>query len=789
MKKTILFLILLFSFVLFCLIVSADVDRLDYDSSYGVNRCIDGFGNYIVTGGDYSTELHIYEFDGRSLNLIYSNSSLTDVTIYGIDWYNESTIFAACGNKVHALYWNGVNITSNASFTPNATAIDVYFDDTNNTLFTAVLSSGISAHHFNGVSFTFKDIVDDGSSCYNVMKNTTGNGVWSTHRTGGVFYNKWNGSAFEAFTSSHDVYTIYDGLFVKDGICHVAVDDSGLACYRFVDDAVEHITNIDNGSGYVDVYVNDTYVFALLEGDLIVYTFDGSTYTFVDSSAGAGVSSGKRIFCDDTFIYVADNAINVATNVFIYVPIPNPPTGVDITYLGNNVQRINWTKNPSANNTLVVRKQGSSPSSYSDGTVVYNGTGSTYNFTMSETVYYYRLFSYSELHNGHAYSSTGANLPDGSINLNCYDANTSNNLTFDIFISNQDGSVVYNASNCVNTFTVNISEVPFGYDTQFIFSSDGYEDQIIYIDILNYGYYAANGFLSASNVSNLYFFQVVDEYNAPLNDVKVVVKQYINESFGYANISILYTDGYGYASCYLESDIRFKINASKDDYGFSLVDFNADPNYYGYYYPKIIKLLATVDDEPSYNFWDDIQFNGTKFNNGSIHIFYVDSLSNTLDATFYTYELNNFSKILEAINSTSSNTYDFWVTGIDINKSQQVILYLNHTDLGFIVQSKNFNPIISPILDENDIENKISAVFGSFDLGYVLFFFVYLPCIILLVIPSLLHPALGIFLSSLYLAFTKVLFDVPIEVLYNIIPVIMLLGCLLLLLKHGWKKL
>ena len=380
-------------------------------------------------------------------------------------------------------------------------------------------------------------------------------------------------------------------------------------------------------------------------------------------------------------------------------------------------------------------------------------------------------------------------MPNGGLSLNCYDANTSNNITFDIFISNQDGSQVYNASGCENPYFINISILPYGNNTQIIFSADGYEDQIFYKDIESTGWYSVNGFLSPSNISNLYYFQVVDDYNAPLSDVKLNIKKYINETFGYANVSIIYTDGYGYANLYMQSGENYKINASKTNYETITIDYIPDSSYYGYYYPKIIKLSTIVDDEPTYNFWDDIQFNGTKFNNGSIHIFYVDGLSNTIGATFYTYELNNFSKTLEATNSTSSNSFDFWVTGIDINKSQQVILYLNHTDLGFIVQSINFNPIITPLLDENDIENKISAVFGSFDLGYVLFFFVYLPCIILLVIPSLFHPALGIFLSSLYLAFTKVMFDVPIEVLYNLIPVIILLGVLLLLLKHGWRKL
>jgi hypothetical protein len=663
------------------------------------------------------------------------------------------------------------------------------------TVFAAVQDDGVKGYSYDGSNLVHLDTLDNGSIYTDVMTNTTGEGIFVLRQQEGLSYTNWNGTNFNGTVYHSDLYNLHNNLYVHDGICHVAQHADGLAAYRYRDDLgvpfIERIATVDDGGYYYDVYVNDTYVFVAVSydaagnDDIFIYEFDGTSYTLVDSCEDGLINEAWDVYTDDEFIYCADYSNTVSIRSFIYVPDPSPPTGVAITYTGGNNIQINWT-NAVSNATIVVRNEGSIPSSPTDGTEVYNGTGTTYDFTTSSTEYYYRLYSYNELKGGHAYS-TSADLPDGGLLLNCFDANTTSNLTFDIFVSNQDGSSVYNASGCTNTFSINLSVLPYGENTQVIFSADGYEDEIFYIDIEEFGWYQINGFLSLSNVSNLYFFQVVDEYNSPLADARIRILKYINETYGFANLTILLSDGYGYANTYLEAGVLHKVITTLDSYTTSTIEYIPDEDYFGYYYPKIIKITFIHEEPETYVFSEWITFTATKYNNNSIYVNYVDALTNTTDITFYTYELGNFSKSLNATNSSTSNTFWFWVEEININRSHEVLMHLNHTNFGHTVSSIKLDPLITPILDPEDIENKFEAVFGQFDLGFVMFFFIYLPCVVLLVLPGKVHPGLGIILSSLYLGFTQIAleFTVPLE-LYSLVPAIFAIAILLMALKKGW---
>ena len=690
MRKTIIFILLFLFLLSLCFVVSADIDRLDYDTTYTNNLCIDGYGDYIVaagTGGD----IKFYTFYNNVLDVIHVNTSMTSDNVYSVHWYNESTIFFGTTNNIYACFWNGVNISLNASIAASDTCFGLDFDG--NTLFAANDDDGCFAYSYDGSSLTYLDDLDLGNA-RDIMVNTTGTNLWTIDYSNGVKLIRdpgWDGSNFAGSTSTRDDYTNYLDLFVYDGVLHVACDNDGITAFKY--DPVfslQHLDNIDNGTNYKGVYANSSYVFAVLSEDLIIYSFDGSSYSFVDSTNGAGVSIGRKVYCDDTFIYVADLSANVGFTAFVYVPNPDTPTGVNVSYISGVTNRINWTNNPAANSTLVVRKEGSLPDSYTDGTVVYNGTGSTYDFTLSDTVYYYRLFSYSELHGGHAYSTTGADIPDGGINLNCYDANTSTNLTFDIFISNQDGSQVYNATGCNNTFNINMSEVPYGVNTQIIFSSDGYEDQIIYVDVLSYGFYSVNGFLTASNMSNLYYFQVLNTYDYAVEDAKIVVKKYVNETYGFANLSIQYSDGNGFISSHLEPGVLHKIIVSANGYLDQTVDYIPDGTYYGYAYPKVIRLSfdsSEYTNESTYN--EVVTFNG--FISGStLYVNFSDVAGLTINTTIRVYQINQTSDSI-VLNYTDSrsgdNDFQLSVSGVSDVYSYQVVLWLNHSRFGDVVDS------------------------------------------------------------------------------------------------------
>lgn len=90
-----------------------------------------------------------------------------------------------------------------------------------------------------------------------------------------------------------------------------------------------------------------------------------------------------------TFIY--DNA-NINST---FLTRPNPPTNLNISFNSTHAV-LTWDKNSSANRTIVTIKIASSPTSPSDGTVIYNGTGETYTDTYEDyTSRFYKAWSYT----------------------------------------------------------------------------------------------------------------------------------------------------------------------------------------------------------------------------------------------------------------------------------------------------------------------------------------------------------------------------------------------------------
>ncbi|GAG36167.1 unnamed protein product, partial [marine sediment metagenome] len=115
--------------------------------------------------------------------------------------------------------------------------------------------------------------------------------------------------------------------------------------------------------------------------------------------------------------------------------------------------------------TVVRKKLGSYPSSVTDGTELYNDTGTQVN-VQDMVMYYYSLWSYAN----ETYSSS-VNITAGGLIINCYDEETNESLWFDISISNQDGSQTYESRNNSNGLMLNISQLPTGDDIKITVSA------------------------------------------------------------------------------------------------------------------------------------------------------------------------------------------------------------------------------------------------------------------------------------------------------------------------------
>lgn len=178
---------------------------------------------------------------------------------------------------------------------------------------------------------------------------------------------------------------------------------------------------------------------------------------------------------------------------------PEAPTNSTYVINGTGMNiNLSWDIGIGANRTIVLVSLTNMPTNYTDGTVIYNGTGNytIYNFTLGNP-YYFKAWSYKNWSNPSLfqYSDTGIIFEIGGLLINCYDENTNADVTFDVKISNQAGTDVYENNGCTNTHSVNASLCPLGTNIQVIVSATGYQQRIRTIDLQPDVFYLLNVYL------------------------------------------------------------------------------------------------------------------------------------------------------------------------------------------------------------------------------------------------------------------------------------------------------
>lgn len=137
---------------------------------------------------------------------------------------------------------------------------------------------------------------------------------------------------------------------------------------------------------------------------------------------------------------------------------PADPTNIIGTPEDANFN-ISWTMGTDASHTLVIRDVDIYPRNITDGTELYNGTGTYHVDNNVETNYRYTLFSYDDITNLY---SPGAETPWGALDVNCYDEETLDPLIFNILVTTESGDEAYYATNCSNTKRISVEVLPTG---------------------------------------------------------------------------------------------------------------------------------------------------------------------------------------------------------------------------------------------------------------------------------------------------------------------------------------
>lgn len=320
-----------------------------------------------------------------------------------------------------------------------------------------------------------------------------------------------------------------------------------------------------------------------------------------------------------------------------------------------------------ADSFVVVRSNTSQPVCPTDGYEVQNNTDVFYNVSRTFTEAYFTVFTYNAT--THSYG-TGIPMLWGGIQLQCFnESNPSQAIDFDIEITNSDASEVYTANDVSNGQAISFDDIPYGDDTIFVISNSSYEQRIYYYDLLvnhfyNYSFYlppTETGSPGNTTDTELYYIQVINEYDQPVEDVLVNIKRYINTTDTYLNISVLLTDGNGYVSLYLIPDEHYKLFLTKTGYEDEISEFFPDPDFYGIYYPKVVKIYLS---EPGTDtLWTNINWDisPTLYDHNNSISFYFNITSSDNKLEWYKMTVRYYNNVtdtwdlLYSFNKTTSS--------------------------------------------------------------------------------------------------------------------------------------
>lgn len=141
-----------------------------------------------------------------------------------------------------------------------------------------------------------------------------------------------------------------------------------------------------------------------------------------------------------------------------------------------------WYGDNGTTHDRMIKKTGSYPTSYLDGTLVQNTTDNYknyYNYTSAVTNTYFKVYGFNST--THLYSRTGTEIPWGALLVNVYnESNPSQGLNdWSIQIKNHDGTQVYQSDHNSNPFYLDVLLVPHGPDVVIKVWQNGYNYRII----------------------------------------------------------------------------------------------------------------------------------------------------------------------------------------------------------------------------------------------------------------------------------------------------------------------
>jgi len=487
-----------------------------------------------------------------------------------------------------------------------------------------------------------------------------------------------------------------------------------------------NLSDPGNGEGWTTVdFCNSPYLSA------------GETYflwAWTNSTGGVGFyyedSGGNGVYTKDlTYVYGncsgwPDLLRDVSTldadgNLSIYVnySILNPPYDVDAEVDSYSDINISWTKGTGANRTIIRRKVGSYPTDETDGTLVYNGTGS-YNLSSMVFNSYYSLFSYNDTKNVY---SPAAYLIFSALKLNCYnESDSSSGIDFSVNITNSSLSEHYSANGISTPSYIDMRDIPTGENCSLSFDAVGYYERIFTMDLTSGVWTNVSVYLSSD--ANLYYIKVINDFGEPVDSASITVCRVIDGKT--RDISTGYTDYYGVFPIYLSPGVKYYVNISASGYtSIVLNTLFTDPTYYGYNYPIIYQLRSSISNYTNESSVSDcIVFTGESTGNTAfvnLTNYQIDGCGLIYNFSIWVWEINTSSNITSyfySYNDSVNQEVDLSFS-IDVNNTYHVCAFINHSVFDSFWTCLYINPTASnnnySRTSASEFDSLFDAIFGS----------------------------------------------------------------------------
>jgi len=441
------------------------------------------YGIYIITeeetcGNSFSIENNTLDCIGSGGIVLYQ---ITNVT------FNNNSINGIGGDGVFIESTSEYIYLSNNTIT-NTTYHGIYIEDSNHVY---INNSTIRPNLDGGQSAKYDGIYIDNTcndiTIYNtIISETNGDGVFITNGINTVEDCNINNCSAIAIYLGKNVYnSTITGCTIRDNDIGINIKDAR--------DNLIYNNYFSNTLNAVDTGTDNIWNTTKTLGTNIIYgPYLGGNY-WHDYT---GADNDNDSLGDTLTPYNSSGSISTGGDyhplVGWYVgPPENMTSGFNSTYVSFNST---WDWGTNADQTVVIRNNNSYPSGPTDGYIVQNSTSLSYNTSISTNDHFYlTAFSYNTTWNKY---STGVNMPWGGIQFQVFnESNPSQGLTFDLEISNAEGSTpVVKEIDKTNGFQISVDDMPSGTNLAFIISSDGYKTRTYYKDreynqLFNYSFF------------------------------------------------------------------------------------------------------------------------------------------------------------------------------------------------------------------------------------------------------------------------------------------------------------